>query len=67
MSDCWICKEKAAWKLEKLNAARAAAKIQTSEQGATMAIIKKGCNYTVYAIGAIPSGSTVVEYISEYY
>ena len=63
MADCWICKQKAEYKLEKLNAARSAAKIQANESGKTMVIIKEGCNYTIFTIGAIPSGTTAHEYI----
>jgi hypothetical protein len=61
MSDCWVCKQKAEWKNELINAAKLKAKLQANEQGKTMAIIKEGCNYTI--ITASDATGTVFEYI----
>lgn len=64
MSDCWICKQKAEYKLEKLNAARLAAKQQANEQGQTMAIIQEGFNYRV--VRASEASGTILEYLSKH-
>lgn len=61
MADCWICKQKAEWKNELINAARLKAKLQANEQGETMAIIKEGCTYTI--IAASNARGTVFEYV----
>jgi len=66
MAECWICIQKAAWKNEKINAARAAAKLQANEQGQTMAIYKEGCNYKIIASSSIPAGAKAIEHISQY-
>lgn len=65
MTDCWICTQKAEWKAEKLNTARAEAKTMANETGNTIAIYKVGCDFKL--MNAFDSnGFNVVEFISKY-
>ena len=63
MAECWICIQKAQYKLQKINAARAEAKLQSNELEQTMAVIKKGVRYEVIEISKL-NGESVVEFIS---
>ncbi len=65
MSKCWICDQKAAWKREKLNAARAAAKLLANEQGETLVIIKEAGIYKTIPASAA-GDHKVVQYISKH-
>lgn len=61
MSDCWVCKQKAEWKQQKLNQAREEAKQLSAATGKTVAIIQNGC---LYEVKENFEGSQVKEYIS---
>lgn len=61
---CWICKEKAEWKRQKLDAARIEAKQKAVEIGETMAIVREGCLYKVIKAGE--PGDNVIEFVSKY-
>lgn len=65
MSDCWICKQKAEWKKERLTAARKQAQQQANETGLTMAIVRtSGCDYIIFE-ATEANGLKIIEYISE--
>ncbi len=63
---CYLDKQKADWKAEKLSAAREAAKLQAKENGQTQAIIKEGCNYRIIASGSLTAGDSPIEFISKH-
>lgn len=64
--ECWICKQKAEYKQQLLNAAITLAKNAANKSGETMAIVKtSGCIYVVFtATEAQQSEFNVLQYIS---
>jgi len=61
MSDCWVCKQKAEWKQEKISKVREEAKQRSAATGKTVAIVQKGCLYEMIENF---EGLKVKEYIS---
>lgn len=59
--DCWICREKAAWKQDKIDKARAEAR-QLAASGEWMVIVQIGCQYKVKKLSEIGS-EEVFEYV----
>lgn len=57
--DCWVCKQKAEWRQEKLTAVRNEAKTMAG----TVAIVRNGCIYSVVELNNIGS-QEVIEYVN---
>ena len=65
MSDCWVCKQKAEYRLEKLKTARESASKKAQDEQKTMAIWKEGCQYK-YGEPESAGSNKIIEYISQY-
>lgn len=63
-AECWKCKQKAEYRQQKINAARAEAVRLATEIGETMAVVKTtGCIFEVKKASET-EGLNVVEFIS---
>ena len=65
MSECWICKQKAEYRREKLTNARLMAMQKAKDEEKTMAIWKQGYEYK-FGIPSEAGSNTIIEYVSKH-